>query len=35
MFGACDSCVLKFEFYVFVFGLYCFGLAGLDYFQHT
>ena len=25
--GPCDSCILNFEFYVFVLGLYCFGLA--------
>ena len=27
VFGPCDSSILNFEFYVFVFGLYCFGLA--------
>ena len=27
VFGPCDACILNFEFYVFVFGLYCFGLA--------
>ena len=27
VFGPCVSAILNFEFYVFVFGLYCFGLA--------
>ena len=25
--GPCDTYILNFEFYVFVFGRYCFGLA--------
>ena len=39
VFGPGDSYILNFEFYVFVFGLYCFGLAHyrgrVGFFRHT